>query len=262
MGEADLEGVEAEALERVGRGAVLLVAGNGVARFAAMHAELVLAAGLGPEAEKGTIFVGFDDFIMGQSSFAMLRVVGTFDVEKVIFFEVGLPSAITFGHLPFRDGKVDLVDELLFELRFEVVAGFFMVGEDHDAGGLPIKAVDRIDAPVIESLLEEGMDGGAIFKVGCDAEEAGGLFEDDDVIIFMEQAELAADEGDFVADGNFLTWRNGGVGADLGTPVDGYTASLQPRAEGVLGAVGRHGLQDLEKGRALISCMFHNFKKF
>ena len=65
VGETDLFRMQAQPLEGVGPGAVLLVAGDRMARLAAVDAELIFAAGLWLETEEGSVFVGLDNLVMG-----------------------------------------------------------------------------------------------------------------------------------------------------------------------------------------------------
>ena len=95
-------------------------------------------------------------------------------------------------------GKVGLVDGASFELRLEMAVGMVVFGDQDDARGILVQAVDDarpLDAAhalEVRAVIEDGVDKGAAIVSGRGVDDqAGGFVDDDKVAVLVEN-----DEGD------------------------------------------------------------------
>jgi len=145
---------------------------------------------------------GDDGFLEG----AVGMGVGVGDLD---FLEAGLDDALRGRGDAGGEGEVFLVDAAVLEIAAELVVGVWRFGDDEEAGGVFVEAVEEAEvaagAEVLEEFAEEAIFEGeeAVEKgIGGVAlaglrDEAGGFVDDEEV-------------GVFVKDGN----EDGGVGAD------------------------------------------------
>ena len=231
MGEAEGVGVEGLAIdqdmigfggmgaEEVGEGdfvaaGVGFVGEDGVADVGEVDADLVGAAGLGLAADESEAAESFEDLVEGDGFLAAFR-----DGADGHFFAVGGVEAdaafdvvgVSLGSAG-DEGEVFLVDGALFELEGEVAVGLVVFGDQEEARGVAVQAVDDTGAVfagdggegVVAKL--EGVDQGAgpVALGGVD-DHAGGFVDDGEGFVFVDDFE-----GDVFGD-----W---GVVGELGEP--------------------------------------------
>ena len=80
--------------------------------------------------------------------------------------------------MAFDDGVVGFVGFAVLELLAEHGLSLGVFREDDDAAGVAVKAMNK-EAVIFEGGL------GAIFAF-CHAEEAGGLVDDEDAVVFVD----------------------------------------------------------------------------
>ena len=155
------------------------VADDGVADVGEVDAELVGAAGFGGEFEKGVGGVGsgegalmlatggeaFDDRVDGLGRFAHFGADGIFfanlgmdgqrGVDEVA---IELEQAVDEGHVGFLDGAA-------FELAGDSPVGLVGFGDEDEAGGVAVEAVDDAGAPRVRAGGE-----GALGLLGVEEE--------------------------------------------------------------------------------------------
>ncbi len=97
------------------------------------------------------------------------------------------------------DGVVAAGDGVLEELLFEGAEGVPGAGEDEEAGGIAVEAVDEVDLVFgvlfLEIFGEEFGDVGAFFLGVGGGEESGGFVDDEDVGIEVEDLEAVLEGG-------------------------------------------------------------------
>ena len=145
-------------------------------------------------------------------------------------------AGASFG-AALHDGKVVLLGVIPVFLKG--LLGFLGAGKDHEAGGFAVETMDDEDTfvavfvPAADVVGE--MDVGGLVLLGHtgDGEEAGGLVDDDDVVVFKDDAELARQllEGlglDLAADGDYVALGEGMVVACHHLVIHQHGAELEP----------------------------------
>jgi hypothetical protein len=152
------------------------------------------------------------------------------------------------------------------ELGDKSGVGLFVFGDDQNAGGVFVEAMDdagaefAADALKVGAVMEKGVDErvGEMAGGGVD-DQSGGLVEDDEVGVFMEdiQRNVRGDETDGVRGGQGagegVAGGEGGVGLADGNSVVGDMAGLDellPARAGDVGVDG--GEEDIEARRATV----------
>ena len=89
------------------------------------------------------------------------------------------------------DGGVDALDGVLEELAFEVEVGGVVFGEDEEAGGVAVEAMDDADLctrVVLGEVTADECDGGGTAFVWDGAgEEAWRFGDDEDVVVLVDE---------------------------------------------------------------------------
>ena len=224
MGEGEMGGVEEVAVEvelpgveagdEVG-GAVEGVADDGVAEGLHVDADLVGAAGFDADFDEGEGAVGsgdaFEDFDVGDGGAApsVRRAAGGHaDAADEVAGDGEVDGGVVFGDVAVDEGDVGFGDLALGEHLAELAVGAVVLGDEDDAAGLLVEAVDDAGAEVaadvgeIGEVEEEGVDEGAAVAgvvggagAGVD-HHAGGFVDDGEVLVFVEDVE-----GDVLGDG-------------------------------------------------------------
>lgn len=189
--------VGTEAFEAAVEVAVVgIVADDGVADVFAVNADLVGAAGFETATNEGELTGAAKDgevapgvTCMGTVNFAVEAVGG-----------VHANGSIDGGFAPFgvtnNDGKVLTFDGALDELVGEGFHGLVVLGNNHQAGGIPVYTVNdprapgAVDSGKIREKVQEGVDEGSIGIACGGVNDKPGLFVDDnDVIVVMDNVE-------------------------------------------------------------------------
>jgi hypothetical protein len=202
--ESEVAGVEGEAVGGFVGVAVHGVAEDGVAVGFELDADLVLAAGVEFAAEMGDFLfgVGLHHEVAEDGEFALADVLGDVHFAGVGIFE---EEVFELGFVLFGDAVHDDVvaagDGMLEELLFERAEGVPGAGEDEEAGGVAVEAVDEMDLVFAVLLLkiigEQLGDEGAFFLGVGGGEEAVGFVDDEDVGIEMDDLQAVGERGFF-----------------------------------------------------------------
>jgi predicted ABC-type ATPase len=210
--EGEVAGVEGEAVGRFVGVAVHGVAEDGVAVGFELDADLVLAAGVELAAEVGDFLlgVGLHHEVAEDGEFALADVFGDVHFAGVGVFE---EEIFELGFVFFGDAVDDDIvaagDGVLEELFLEGAEGIPGAGEDEEAGGVAVEAVDEVDLVfavlLLEVVGEEFGDEGAFFLGVGGGEEAVGFVDDEDVGVEVDDLQA-------VGEGGFL----GAFGTDVG----------------------------------------------
>jgi len=159
--------------------------------------ELVGAAGGGFQLKQGVFIVLGEDFVISLGRFAVLA-----NFESGGAFQVASDREVNhrFGEfrVAFDDGVVSFVSFAILELLAEHGLGLGVFREDDDAAGVAVEAMDE-QAIIFEGGL------GAVFAL-CHAEEAGGLVDDKDVVVFVDHGRTGRKRG---SGGNFEDYFGG-----------------------------------------------------
>ncbi len=162
-----------------------------------MDADLVGAAGLDAHFEQAAVAGGGKDAVVGDGRLAVLvedSHVGAVDGMPA---DQGFDAAGYGAELAGHDGQVGLLHVARPERLLEPAAGLGVFGDDEDAGGVLVEAVDDAGAAVVllgqEAFLvmvDEGVDEGSMGAVvgGVD-DQAGRLVDDHDVVVLEEDFE-------------------------------------------------------------------------
>jgi len=130
---------------------------------------------------------------VGDGEDAFVGDFGGVDFSCCRFDKLGADGAARGGGGAIDESVVDAFDRVAEELGFEGVVGAVVFGEDEQAGGVFVEAVDEADSGARVGLLEvgadEGQEGLAFFAGGGGGEEAGGFVDDQEVVVFVEDVE-------------------------------------------------------------------------
>jgi hypothetical protein len=199
VGEGEEGGVQGEAAGGFVGGAVDRVAADGVAEGFHLHADLVFAAGEegAAEAREAFGFIFLKGFVVEDGKFSFFGVGGDVDDALVILDEKVFGTAAGRGGDAVDDQFILPGDGMFEELGFEEAEGIAGAGEDEEAAGVAVEAVDELDAVFVilaaEEFGEDAPGGGAAFLGIGGGEEAGGLFDHNDIGIEVEEAEALAE---------------------------------------------------------------------
>ena len=203
-----------------------------------VNADLMGAAGFDAHAQERGEGAGGEGFVAGEGGAAFFRD-GHFLAVDGMAADGEIDRAGGFGRGAPHEGEVFLLDGVGGELGDEGSDGLFVLGDDEDAGGVFVEAMDDAGAEfaadageigaVVEKSVDEGV--GGVAGGGVD-DEAGGFVEDDEVGVFVEDVE--GDVGGEEADGfggregagEGVAGGEGGVGFEGGGAVEGDAAGF------------------------------------
>lgn len=153
------------------------VADDGGAEIFQMDAELVSAAGGGFEFEERIFIILGEGFVISLGRLAVLA-----DLESGRTFQIAGDWQVNHGfgelRMAFDDGVVSFVGLAVLELLAEHGLSLGVFRENDDSTGVAVKAMNE-EAVIFEGGL------GTIFAFRH-AEETGGLVDDEDVVIFVD----------------------------------------------------------------------------
>lgn len=286
VGEAEHFGVERLAfeggeggLELFGPGAEIVgsvdgVAEDGVAGEAHVDADLMGAAGLQHELEQRGATIPFDGVEVGDGVFAADAGDGHLAGVGEGAADGGDDAAVVLGELALDEGEVVAVEGVFAGLFGEGAVGAAGFGDDHDAGGVAVEAVDDAGPGGVvaggfdgAAMVHDGVDEGAgiVARRGMD-DEAGGFVDDEDVGVFEEDVE-----GDvFGRGGGFGRGRQGeadgvageyaSAGALAGDAVDERAVLLDDFLDIGAGGVLYHLGQERIEAKAVVEVVDDGFE--
>ena len=200
--EGEVGGVEGEAVGGFVGGAVEGVGEDGVGVGFELYANLVFSAGVEFAAEVGDFLFGVDVHggVGEDGEFALADVLGDVDLAgEGVFEQQVFEFSFGFSGDAVDDGVVAAGDGVLEELFLEGAEGVPGSGEDEEAGGVTVEAVDEVDLVFgvlfLEIFGEEFCDVRAFFLGVGGGEEAGGFVDDEDVGIEVEDLEAVLEGG-------------------------------------------------------------------
>lgn len=161
-----------------------------------VEAELVGAAGGGLEADAGLACVDGEEAPAGGGGLALEMIDDLVWTPRGVEAHGAGDDALVVVGDGFEDGGVVLFDGAGLELGGEGALGFGSEAEDEDARGVHVEAVDDERAGGVEAEAcggGAGAGGGAVLLVGAlagDGEHAGGLDDDEDVLVGVEDGDV------------------------------------------------------------------------
>lgn len=196
---------------------VYAVSDDGVADGAAVNIELVGASGNAGKAQPGYLLtvnlLAGKDLVLGDGFFGILKdllanvVGGKADEGSLLLFggnahvggvlvvhhEGHVDDAGVVGHVSLDEGLVLSGDLAGAELGVEIPEGVVGLGEDHEAGGVHAEAVAchlvGVAGFAAEGIKDGLLEGGVAVLAGG-GEDAGGLVDDNNVLILMDDLEV------------------------------------------------------------------------
>ena len=154
------------------------------------------------------------------------------------------------GELALDAGDVLLLDGALAQAAGDHLGTLLMFRDEHDARGEAVEAVAGPRGPLVGALGAQDLDDGVVVVAagGVDG-HAGGLINDEDVVVLVDDADGLAGDGGFMA--------VEGVGDDLAVlddgvrtgrlPADGHLAVFEGLSVIVLGAIAKLGGEDVDQ---------------
>lgn len=247
------------------------VAVNGISQdrvaeaFAHVDADLVCAAGQELAADEGAVLMGGDVLPLGHGFFtgAIIEDGHALSIDGVSADHV-LEAPALFFRKAIDGSEVDFAQAALGEGLGEAAVSNVIFGDDHAAGGVFIEAMDdawahlSADAAEVVTVVEKGIDQGAIGIAGGGVDdETGGFVEDEDVFVLKKdiKRDVLSDDGDrddFGDDeGDLVSGLQ--AGASLGrASVQGHMAVFDQVLESGPGEIWKTGGEVLVESRARV----------
>ena len=196
---------------------VYAVSDDGVADGAAVNIELVGASGDAGEAQPGYLLtvnlLAGKDLVLSDGFFGILKdlltnvVGGKADEGSLLLFggnahvggvlvvhhEGHVDDAGVVGHVSLDEGLVLSGDLAGAELGVEIPEGVVGLGKDHEAGGVHTEAVAGHLVGVAGFAaegIEDGLLEGGVAVLAGGGEDAGGLVDDNNVLILVDNLEI------------------------------------------------------------------------
>jgi hypothetical protein len=166
--------------------AVAEVAEDGVADVVEVGADLMAAAGLGGDAEEGRAVEALGDLPVGRGGLAARRVDA--HAARAELAEGSIDPAAVRGGDAVDEGEVGLADLVALELAVEKAVGFGALGEEDDAAGAAVEAVDGVELAgkaVAEEVGEAGLASGL-----RDGQDALGLGGGEDLVVLKKDGDM------------------------------------------------------------------------
>lgn len=251
--EPEAAGVKHEPLAGIGLRAILRIAGDGVTDGFHLCTDLVLAPRFEGEFHEGVAAVGLQDAVVCDGFFAV-HGIGAIDLHAAVFGEVvherifwGGGRALDDGHVgAARDNRGPVVAHLLLHA--------LVASEHHQAGGAAIEAVEDEEAVAGILFADVGREdgpGGALLRGGIgDGEKAVFLVDDDERVVFPNDAQVGAVKGGaaaLVADEDDVAGSERRVEVGRDAPVNPYLSVAKQALDGASAAVSQVGEEEGEE---------------
>ena len=249
-------------------GTVDRVSDDGVPDIGEMDADLVGPAGFEPACdERGHRSETFDDAIMGDGVLALAGHASDASAEVAAIGDQGsVHGAGGGGDAALDNGDILALDVVGLEKFLKSADGFGSTGQGEGARGVHIEPVDDADERTGEAVadgevLARAFDQGIALAVGRgQGEEPGGLVDDHDVPVFMQNPEPGGDktclgavreEGHGSVGLDFAAWFIATIAADIDPTISngilrGATGEAEPLGDQFIKTY-RHGLWGWEK---------------
>jgi hypothetical protein len=191
-------GVQAEALGGVGFGAVFRITDDRTAGIGEVNADLMAAASLKGQLNKGAALVSLQDTIMSDGVPSGLGAGNAEDFKGTGFVEPGLEGAFVVRQHAFNHGLVTLFRLVPSFLQSGLGAG--SLGENNDPAGFAVEPMHNPDAflgvGIHLSQIIGKLEIGGLFLLclAGDGEEVRGLVDDDEGGVFEVNLDPAGDD--------------------------------------------------------------------
>src|SRR5262249_19937555 len=167
-------GVEAEPADRVAPAPASAVAHDGVAEVGELDPDLVAPAGPQAELDQRRVPAALEDAEVG---------------DRLAPFHAATQGAALGPDAPLDAGDVDALRTASLELVLEAALDRGRLRDDQEPGGVPIEPVDDEGASPRaggrQVVPEEPVGRAVPLALGGDREEAGGLVDDDEVLVLV-----------------------------------------------------------------------------
>ena len=200
--EAQQLGVQGLTVQERALHPVDLVAQEGVAAVGELHADLVAAAGLQLDFHHGVAGQALDHAVVGDrflgtgghalAAAGALALLGHGHLEGLgVLDEVARQGATVLRQLTHQHRTVDPLQAMELEELLEAVDGLRGLGEDQDAAGEAVQAVDDEQVEALEAAAPVGL-GDGLSQAGLAAllrrhrEQAGGFEDEHQVVVFPQ----------------------------------------------------------------------------
>ncbi len=227
---AEFPGVQHESGD--GDDLALGIAINGIAKDGVAHAlahvdsDLMGAPGEELAANEGAALMGANLLPFGDGFFAgAVQEVGHAFAIHGVATKHGLDATFGFLWQAVDGGEVDFTESALGKGFTQAPMGDVVFSDDHAAGGVFIEPMDdagshlTADAAKVVTMMEEGIDEGAVWVPGCGVDDQSGRFiEHEDVFVLKEdlQRDVLGNDGDgrdlWNGDGKGISCAHGGAG--------------------------------------------------
>lgn len=170
--------------------AVFAVSHHGIAPFGKVHPDLVLASGEQMDCQQAEATVLLHDDVFRVGKLTPPLVGGRIDPHGAVLRQIAAYGAALQCQCAVNHRHVVLIRLLPMLLQMDLVR--FALGQDQDAGGLPVQAMDDIDPvsgtwiPLADVIVEDGMDRARLVPAGADCQESARFLDDDDVPVFVQ----------------------------------------------------------------------------
>ena len=169
--------------------AVFLVADDGVSEVLGMDTNLVLAACLQMEIHQGVAGVADEDLVMRHGEFSTVVNGAGIGDEGLVVLEPRLHGARAGFQLAFHHGHIATVINLFFPVFLKAHGDLFVLGEEHEAGGVAVETVDGMGAAALlgggEILVEDALRG-LLFLARTIGEQSLLFVDDHKVFVFID----------------------------------------------------------------------------
>jgi len=242
MGEGEPTGMERLALDDLARFPVLAVSKEREALVGELNPDLIAASRLKACLDERVTMKALDHPPVCDCSFSFLPPASDEDPQRsLVLEELVSERAFIFTGRTVGDQLVTPVDGVILELRAQTLCSFVGTGENEDAAGVAIQAMNDVNLRILEAALAEvlchRLDQGRqrVSRFGWDRQQAGWFVDDHDVPILdhhLEETGIAVATGnakgpgvhvdsDLIADLEAVTEVVGDDAVDLdGTAID------------------------------------------
>ena len=161
-----------------------------------MDADLMSASGAEVDAEQSVLREAAFDEVFGPGGAALAGFGGEAGAMDGVASDGFFDDAVILFDEALDEGEIDLFDVAVSELMGERVVGLVGFGDDEDAAGEAVEAMDdaraerSLDLRELREVMEQGVDEGSVMDTGSSMDgHAGRLVDDDDVGVFVDDVE-------------------------------------------------------------------------
>jgi hypothetical protein len=194
MLEDEADGVEAEAARRVAARTIAFVACYGMTLRGKLDADLVLPARLEGELEEAVALAPAKDAVIGDGlEGAALAGLGHAHSAGACLSEPGLDAASLLLDVALHEGLIGPLPRQLVPARHEDLLDAGRGGEDEDARGVPVQAMDdsgpALGIAAVDALGDDVIEAFGAAALRGDHGQAGRLVHGDEVAVLMEEGD-------------------------------------------------------------------------